>query len=223
MPTMPVAATISVLCAVMRQPRNRPTDVVHPGCFFFDVDGLTAEWAGGTVQVPCSEYSGTCYTQKLAVLFGKLLETEHDFFYYVESDHYMCTDLKMLETIAARYMVNTGVELITTGIGASGWLFTRVWANNYLAALHACTKWCFCPDCIAALLPDVRATTRVLLTQHSVNFKKGLHVNPKPLPRCYQKRTEFGLNGFDFFNHVHCTHADITPCTLKNWGILSGH
>lgn len=223
MKTVPPAAALTVLCAVMREPQLRPTDIVHQGCHFFDINRHKAHWAGDTIDLPCSEYTGTCYTKKLAVLLQRMLETNHDFFYYVESDHHICTPMATLETLAARYMVNTEYGLITTGIGASGWLFTRHWAQHYLEALTTCTEWCACPDCIAALLQQPRATTRVVLTQHSVANKKGLNENNKPLPRCYQKRTEFGLNRFDFFDHTNCKHADITPCTSKNWGIFTGH
>lgn len=223
MPALPAAAAISVLCVVMREPRVRPTDIVHQGCHFFDIEGHKAQWAGDTVVLPCNQYTGACYTKKLTMLLFKLLETNHDFFYYVESDHYMCTPMATLETLAARYMVDTEYGLITTGIGASGWLFSRQWAKEYLRALQSCTKWCSCPDCIAAMLPQPRATTRVMLTQHSVANKVGLNKNTNALPRCYQKRTEFGLNHFDFFDHAKCRHADISPCTSNDRGIFAGH
>ena len=104
MKTVPPAAALTVLCAVMREPQIRPTDIVHQGCHFFDINGHKAHWAGDTIDLPCSEYTSTCYTKKLAVLLQRMLETNHDFFYYVESDHHICTPMATLETLAARFI-----------------------------------------------------------------------------------------------------------------------
>ena len=223
--TIPYPAGITFLCAVMREPGVRPLNTVHPGCHFFDVANDVAEWRGDTVKLPCSDYSHECYTKKLAVLVRELLLTEYDFFYYVESDHTLCVPHEFIGALAARYMAvpREAPELITTGIGASGWLFTRRWAEAYLTELTGCSKWCYCPDCIAALMELPRATTRVVLTQHSVGSRAGLSTNDKLLPRCHQKRVKYGLNRFDFFDHAACRYRDISPCPQREWGLLSGH
>jgi hypothetical protein len=214
---------ISLLCAVMREPSARPSDTYQRGCHFFDVTGSTAEWRGAAIQLPCSEYSHQCYTKKLEVMFQHLLKTPYDVFYYVEADHIVCASLKVAKRLAQAYMPK--YQLITTGIGASGWLFTRQWAKEYIAALRSCNKWCYCPDCIAALLKQPRATTRLVLTQHvaDANTKEGLSKNDKVLPRCFQKRIEYGLNKFDWFDHIMCRNRDVTPCDQPERRILYGH
>lgn len=188
-------------------------DTLHPGCVFLDVFKDHATWMGTDVSVPCYEYTDVCYTHKLIKLFKLMLATDHDVFYYVESDHAIC-DLPVIRKLATAYL-SESLPLITTGIGASGWLFNRKWATAYVREAQACTKWCFCPDCIAATLPLPRATTRVVLTQHTIMGATGLTVKQgqhKMLPRCYQKRTESGLNRFDFFDHNRCHDADVSPC-----------
>jgi len=222
--TIPPPAAITVLCAVMREPEIRPLDTLHPGCFFFDVTNNKAEWRGSTIELPCKEYSHECYTQKLATLIKELLKTEYDYFYYVESDHALCVPLDFIEVLAARYMaVYNGPDLITTGVGASGWLFTRKWAISFLENIMTCSKYCYCPDCIAAWMHLPRATTRVVLTQHSIQSRSGLNKNSGLLPRCHQKRVASGLNGFDFFDHTRCHHKDISPCPAREWGLLANH
>lgn len=212
----------AVLCAVMRQPNERPLDTVHPGCRFFDVTGAAAQWAGREVALPCSGYTAVCYTRKLAVLMDALLATPSEFFYYVEADHTLCARPTVVGQLARRYLGPNGTELVTTGIGASGWLFTRRWAAAFAAAARGCTKWCACPDCIAAMLPLPRATTRVVLTQHSVASRHGLSRNDKHLPRCYQKRVESGMLGFDLFDHEACALQDVSPCATGGQQILEG-
>lgn len=217
-------ALVTVLCAVMREPGRRPLDTFQPGCSFFDVTDNVAEWRGSTIALPCTEYSHVCYTKKLTLLFKELLKTEYDYFYYVESDNTLCVGLEFIESLAARYMtVKDGPELITTGIGASGWLFTRKWAEVFLEDLNKCSRHCLCPDCIAAMMNLPRATTRVILTQHSVYSREGLHKNSGHLPRCHEKRVASGLNGFDFFDHIKCHHKDISPCSTFQWGLLNPH
>ena len=148
--------------------------------------------------------------------------TEYNF-YYIESDHTLCVQHEFIGALAAWYMAVPVPDLITTGIGASGWLFTRKWAEAYLRELTGCSRWCSCPDCIAALMELPRATTRVVLTQHSIGSRSGLSKNNKHLPRCHQKRVEYGLNRFDFFDHVACRHRDVSPCPAREWGLLSDH
>lgn len=218
---MPSIRIATVLCVVMREPRVRLLDTVHPGCRFFDVTGATAQWAGRTVQLPCSKYSPTCYTKKLSVLFSEMLAEPHDAFYYVEADHTKCASRKMISQFAQTYLGDQA-ELITTGIGASGWLFTRRWANAFIEAATKCNEWCYCPDCIAALLPLPRSTTRVVLTQHSVVSRQGLNQNTNHLPRCFEQRVESGMNKFDFFDHKKCKTKDISPC-FGAGNLLAGH
>jgi hypothetical protein len=221
--TVPPPSAVTVYCVVMRETHVRSMDIVHPGCRFFDVDKNVARWNELTVRLPCSGYNKQCYTKKLAVLIENLLTTGHDYFYYVESDTVPCVPMDVVSELASRYMHK--IDLLTTGIGASGWIFTRRWAVAYLRELRACTKWCYCPDCIAALMTLPRATTRVVLAQHVSNadIKSGLSKNDKHLPRCMETRVDFGMNGFDFFDRDACAHNDVSPCKVKNWGILSGH
>ena len=214
---------VSLLCVVMREPSVRSLDTYQRGCHFFDVSGNMAEWRGSPVSLPCQEYSNTCYTQKLEVLFKQLLKTPHDVFYYVEADHLTCASFKVVKQLAQAYMPK--YQLITTGIGASGWLFTREWAREYITAIQTCDKWCYCPDCIAAFLEMPRATTRLVLTQHTSGSKAkaGLSKNDKMLPRCFQKRVKSGLNKFDWFDHNRCYKRDITPCDQAERYILRDH
>lgn len=218
---MPSVVAASVLCVVMREPRVRPLDTTHPGCWFFDVYKTQAQWRGRTVDLPCGEYTGECYRKKLVVLFSEMLKEPTDSFYYVEADHTKCASFKLINKLATAYL-SQPAELITTSTGASGWLFTRRWATTYLASLQSCTRWCYCVDCIAALVALPRATTRVLLTQHSVGSKRGLNTNDKHLPRCYERRVESGMNGFDFFDHARCGGNDISPCS-SNFDLFLGH
>lgn len=225
--TTPPPVALAVLCAVMREPGVRSMDTLHPGCHFFDVDGATATWGGSNVALPCERYDGVCYTQKLVVLMEKMLETAHEVFYYVEADHALCVPLATIELVAGRYMAARAHPLlITTGIGASGWLFNREWARSWVLSAKACVKWCACPDCIAALLPTAgRATTRVVLTQHvaAPAVKSGLSSNNKRLPRCMEVRRHSGLNGFDFFDAAKCPGRDLSPCGNDEWGVFAGH
>lgn len=228
MPTIPPPVAVAVLCAVMREPSSRALDVTHPGCHFFDVTGSVATWAGKTVPLPCNKYDHTCYTKKLVVLMNELLATSHEVFYYVESDNALCAPLSVLSDLAGRYMLRhpNSPGLITTGVGASGWLFDRAWAKAWVASATSCTEWCYCPDCIAAFLRSPpRATTRVVLNQHVTvaDSRSGLSRNNNPLPRCYQVRSQSGINKFDFFDTKACTHHDISPCQTQNWGIFAGH
>ena len=226
LPTIPVASSqVKLLCVVMREPSIRPLDNVHPNCHFFDVSENTATWWGSQVKLPCQTYTSECYTKKLAILFVNLLKTNYTHFYYVESDHTLCVHHNVIERLAYNYMVTAqSPQLITTGIGASGWLCTRTWASKFLENLKTCKKWlCGCPDCIAALMALPRATTRVMLTQHSIQNKIGLNKNNKLLPRCFQKRTEYGLNKFDFFDHSACHLRDISPCTNVERNLFVGH
>ena len=206
----------------MRESSVRPLDTVHPGCFYFDVNKNKASWRGKMVQLECSGYNSSCYTKKLGTLMAELLKTNYDFFYYVEYDHTMCVDMDIIKQLADHYLKN-GLQLITTGIGASGWLFTRFWAEEYMKALQQCSKWCYCPDCIAALLAQSRATTRVVLTQHSLISRTGLNTNDKLLPRCFEIRKEYGLNKFDYFDHKKCKQNDISPCPTHNKNLFYGH
>lgn len=212
-----------IVCVVMREPEVRALDTVHPGCAFFDIYGSTAHWRGEAVSLPCSGYNSACYTKKLAVLIEKLLETSLDYFYYLENDTSMCITLKMLKRFTAYLAPHTSNELLTTGIGASGWLFTRKWAEMFLHDLRTCGKWCHCPDCVAALVRLPRATTRLVVVQHiaQAQAKVGLNSNDKHLPRCMEKRRFSGMNKFDFFDHEECALHDITPCGQQNRDFFS--
>lgn len=72
------------------------------------------------------------------------------------------------------------------------------------------------------MLPLPRATTRVVLTQHSVASRQGLSRNDKHLPRCYQKRVESGMRGFDLFDHTACALQDVSPCAAGGQQVLEG-
>ena len=172
----------------------------------------------------CSEYSKSCYRQKLLQAFEHMLRAhgECTHFFYVESDNIMCVPPSSLDGIVKKHPDRM---LILTGLGASGWLMHRTWTEQFVARYTSNTG-SSCPDCVAATMPGW-STYHVYLVAHQTQGQgvtHGLTISrnvplDKHLPRCLEPHRGRwgGSDVWDYYDHSKCAGSDIYPCD----GLLS--
>lgn len=225
----PIQASDSarVLCVILREVVLRPLDVHQPGCHFFDFHGQTVMWRGRRLTSPCSEYSVACLQKKQQFMFRTLLQDPEiasiQYFLLVESDNVLCVDMPVFEQLASAYRPH----LMLTGLGGSGLLFSREWAQEFqvmfackspVVPKKKCTKrldvlvshaksgkW-FSPELQSRIY-----SSRLRLTSHVIkDGNKGISGKiSKRLPRCLENVFS-GV--FESFNHSACPRHDVYPC-----------
>ncbi|KAL3903732.1 MAG: hypothetical protein SGILL_010336, partial [Bacillariaceae sp.] len=97
----------------------------HPVSYPYNVSNL----ANATGD--CQEYSMPCYRASLIQVMRYLLEAPRfrkvSFFFYMESDHTLCTTLAEIRSIA----YNHERYLIAAGTGTSGWIMSRQFLQDF--------------------------------------------------------------------------------------------
>ena len=198
----------------------------RPGLF---VDGREVQ----DYKVPCWEYSGACYRKKLMDVMELALERSHgsSHLFYMESDNELCISIDELATMANQYKR----YFIATGVGASGWIMSRQFVDDFLQEYKKAPSEDDeeRPDVIASSLLQRNSTwsvTRQYYVSHTVLPSMGKRsMNgfdtqlKKHLPRCFEPhRGLWGIRnqknvdqfGWDYFDYSdeRCTESDIYPC-----------
>lgn len=184
-------------------------------------------------NVGCQEYSKSCYKTKMLDVFVKALNiTRAQFLFYMEADNTLCISLTRLENMAVfhnRYFIGTG-------IGASGWIMSRSFVDDFIR-MYSSREYDgnFCPDCVAAKMMTEKkkqrhmkwSVTRQYLVSHSFGVQQDTRSLSghgteeklkKHLPRCLEPhRGKWGdgnidAYGWDYFDYEICPDADIFPC-----------
>lgn len=206
----------ALYCVVMREVIHRELSVDQSGCHFFDIHDSFITWNGTKYSLPCREYSHNCYKKKLLHLFKTVFLNSaysNSHFMYIESDNRLCLDITILENLTKIH----NPTLMLTGMGASGWIFNRVFARAFVKNYEKSSSTC--PDCVAATLwKNMWISTRLALVEHVADSseRSGLSKNNKHLPRCLEIKYYSGMANFDFFNHDECARNDVSPCHIKS-------
>lgn len=203
-------------CIVMREVMQRELSVDQQGCHFFDIHDSFITWNGSTHALPCKEYSHNCYKKKLILLFKMVILNpvhQETYFMYIESDNRLCVNLNVIDNLTTLHKPT----LMLTGMGASGWVFNRVFARRFLNVYEKGDSTC--PDCVAATLwKNMWISTRLVLVEHvaDASLRSGLSKNNKHLPRCLEIKYYSGMAKFDLYNHNACARNDVSPCHIKS-------
>ena len=83
-------------------------------------------------EIPCHNYTGECYHQKIIQTFTAALEASNNvpYLFYMESDNELCIPLMDIQTLAVR----ENRYFIGTGIGASGWIMSKQFVQDLLSS-----------------------------------------------------------------------------------------
>lgn len=157
----------------------------------------------------------------------------------MENDNTLCVPISHLNNIATKHQR----YFISTGIGASGWIMSRAFIDDFILRYEASNS--ICPDCEAANIMTNKdrqpfqqwAVTRQYLVSHSLlqpMGSQGLTVasagqSGKRLPRCFEPHRGMWLDeprfkkdgersdkyGWDYFDFDACPGSEIFPCELQ--------
>jgi hypothetical protein len=153
----------------------------------------------------CQQYSVACYRSNLLQVLRYLLDApkfrNFTYFFYMESDHDLCTSLTEIRSLAYRYER----YFMSTGIGTSGWIMSRSFLQDFyevfsantinhklVSAFNVSQEQRLHPDIMASiLLREKRAwsVTRRYLTSHTILFSTSNGVVDMSLTELFDNRT----------------------------------
>ena len=198
-----------VFCVVMRDVYAREVDVWQEECHYYDIHQDKVTFLDRTYPMTYKGYNHKAY----GFHFRHMLELVYkynpfEYALYLESDTNLCVPLSIYEALANAYEP----YLLLSGMGASGWMFSKRWILDFQRILDNCGAWCYCIDCLAAMQGRWVSTRKVLVSHIHGTTKVGLHKNKKHLPMCMEIKYYEGMNHFDRFDHNKCKEHDISPC-----------
>jgi hypothetical protein len=157
----------------------------------------------GNATADCQEYCLACYRTSLMQVMRYLLEGPHfqnaTHFFYMESDHTLCTTLNEIRSIAYEYKR----YLIAAGTGTSGWIMSRRFLQDFyefyredheddesLLQFNLTREDRFKPDVMAAMMLKTKgipwSVTRRYLTSHTVLSSTAMGVADMSLTELFE-------------------------------------
>ncbi|CAM6084365.1 unnamed protein product [Calypogeia fissa] len=197
---------------------------VYDGLHVFLVSDHNYTWGGEIYPRTCDKWATKCQMKDWITMMKLVLETKvfekTDYVWILEDDTYPCPGADAL--LKRILMGNPAIQMLNTGIGASGWVLRESAFRDVLDLLV--TKQPDGPDL------GVANDMRPLPTRLAVNFmthttlqKSTLgHVHVSPIyAGCFEYQTVSGWCNYDLFDWNVCAGYDLYPCPEGTTTILS--
>ncbi|CAM6129149.1 unnamed protein product [Calypogeia fissa] len=197
---------------------------VYDGFHVFLVSNQNYTWDGQMYPRTCGEWARKCQVGDWIAMMEHVLETKvfekTDYVWILEDDTYPCLGADaLLERIL---MGNPAIEMLNTGIGASGWVLRESAFRDVLNLLV--TKKPKGPDLgVAGDMRPLPARLAVNLITHTTIQRTTLgHVHDRTIyAGCFEYQTVSGWYDYDLFDWNVCAGYDLYPCPEGTTKMLS--